>query len=43
MGAFDTHPRCPRRYGKPDYGSKPLRMVLFADGSMWHGGRHILL
>lgn len=39
IGAFDTHPRCPRKYGKPDYGSKQLKMVLFADGSMWHGGQ----
>lgn len=39
MGWFDAHPRNPRRFGKPDYGCKRLKMVLFADGSMWHGGK----
>ncbi len=39
MGWFDAHPKCPRKYGKPDYGSKQLKMILFADGSMWHGGK----
>jgi hypothetical protein len=38
-GWFDAHPRCPRKYGKPDYGSRRLKMILFADGSMWHGGK----
>lgn len=39
LGAFDTFPKCPRKYGRPDYGSKLLRLVLFADGSLWHGGK----
>jgi hypothetical protein len=39
IGWFDAHPKCPRKYGKPDYGSKQLKMILFADGSMWHGGQ----
>jgi len=37
-GLFDTFPKCPKRFGRPDYGSRRLKTALFADGSFWHGG-----